>query len=104
MGLYETQPQLPFPAEADPNQPELPFVNREDILKKGDFLWETLQTIEQNLANDAGLTTEGRGELESSRQYYEAQLGHVLELGTELGFFHREGEGAPNDNIETVAA
>lgn len=101
IGKQEMQPQLPFPAEADPNQPELPFINKADILQKGDFLWAALETIEQNLANNEGLTAEAKEELESSRQHFEEQLGLVMELGAELGFFE---EGAPADNYETVAA
>ena len=102
IGKYDTQPQLPLPAETDPNQPELPFLSEAEILQKGDFLYTTLETIELNLANSEGLTTEGIKELENSRQYFEEQLGLVLELGAELGFLRREG--APHDNYETVAA
>lgn len=101
-GKYDVQPQLPLPAEADPNQPELPFINKAEVLQKGDFLYETLMAIETNLANTTGLSAEGREELENSRQYFEEQLGLILELGASLGFFEREG--APIDNYETVAA
>lgn len=101
MGLYETQPQLPFPADADPNQPELPFVSQQELLEKGDFLFEALFTIEQSLANSEGLSDEGREELEASRADFETQLGQILEQGAELGFFE---QGAPVDNYETVAA
>lgn len=101
IGKYDVQPQLPFPVEADPNQPELPLVSEKELIEKGDFLFLTLLTIDQNLANTEGLTKESIEELEASRAHFEQQLGDVLELGAELGMFR---EGAPADNYEAVAA